>query len=169
MLEAEGAELDREVARITPRDALGHQGAELVDVHVAGIDAQIRPRADRFQQGPLAGDRFAQRQVVERQRVAAPRFAEAVDQRLVGRFDEGELEGLRRALQGIEDIGQLLEVRLAVAGVDAYRHLTVVWQVAHVHEAREVGEKTRRQVVHAIEPGVFQRVQGGGFTRPRHA
>ena len=105
-------------------DEIFHPGAQGMRAELAGVDV-VGERADFGEQLALRFDAFGQGARVVRQRMAAARFGEALDQRVGLGIEEQHAQIDRRARRSSRDPGRQLFERRAAAHVDADRDASI--------------------------------------------
>ena len=135
------------------------QFAQFVHRQSRGIDRQVGRIGERRQQALFLLQGFHESHAMASERMPAPRFAEALEQRLAIGAQEQRLARDAALAQRLDQPRHLGEILRAIARVDADGRLAVRGFAGADGVGDESGQQACRDVVDAIEIEVLQHVE----------
>ena len=135
--------------------------------HARGVDDQVGGIEDGFEQPALDGDGFLERHVIGADGVLAARFGETPQQLVVVGEQEDDLALDAALLELVDERRHGFDFRRGIARVDSHRGAAVLRVVVAQRVGDEGLQQGRGDVVHAVEPGVFEHVQSHALAGSR--
>jgi hypothetical protein len=158
-LEPEGLDQKRKPPGAALLHALADELAQIVHAHLRGVDDQVGRVEDGFEQPPLDRHRFLQRDVIGADGVLAARFGEPPQQLVVIREQEHDFALNAALLELLDEHGNRFDLGRGIARIHSHGRARVLRVVVAQRVGDEGLQQGRRDVVHAVEPGVFEHVQ----------
>ena len=141
-------------------------GRELDIFH---IDDEVGKVRNAREQLPLRFDGLTQVGSFIGQRMAAPRFAEAFDQRRAERVEIDDLDVEIHTIERQQNLWEALQVRGRIARVDADSHTLTALPIVAQRRMDQRRQQADGEVVDAVEAGILEHVERGTFTGTRTA